>query len=532
MRTNYIKLFYKLTIAIIVATSLPALCQTDEQISDVLTAYKKGDYFSAKEKLIPLKQGEKTKALAYYWEGVIETKLQAFDKAIAAYEQAIKYNFDGKELYYEYAQALYASDRLDKAKMAFGKSVTNQYKIATSLYYIAYISQTKNELPIAIKYYKKIAQLPKDLKNNVEQSAMYQLGEIYNEEAKRHPDTKKMIQKFVLPQYEIALDVDTSSEIATEIEQKIYQLKADNQLMVTKMINGRPVPKKRYTLNFSLDSDYDSNVILEADEATTHATNKDSMVYKGTIFGKYQMTLLDIAMLNPEIRLSKTYHGNRNDSALYENDTYGLNPALRTSWEHTLFDKKASFLIDGEYSYSAKDYEAKKDLKFFNRSITFAAGEKLNFFDIGSSTLKYKRRHSYSYNPQNNSVTTTFNATQMAQTANGHTIVMIGNINFTRNTNETNDTDNLNLIVNYIFPTWKFFEMPTLGMNYTITDTKLQTETRGTEQMFSPTISASKIFNKDYKFTGHIDYTKQTSKNKQANAYTKWVTGIQFAYNF
>ncbi len=502
------------------------------KLTAALSAYKSGDYRTALKKISPLKKDKKTKILAYYWEGQIYSKLQEFDKAIKSYEKALSLGSKSQTIYYEYAQALYAADKLPKSRRAFGKSIKKKYKIGTSLYYIAYTSQLMSEDTLAIKYYKKIAKLPKHLQSETAQSAMYQLGELYYAQAKKHPKPRKMIKRFVIPQYELAVRTNETSPMVSDIKTRIYEIKKEYLFIVTKMINGRPVPRKFFTLNLALKSQYDSNVVLESDEATTKAENKSSLIHTGTLFTRYKKTLLNVAMISPELRIYKTMHGDRDNSVIFKNDLYAINPAIRSSWEHTIFDKRGSFLFDLEYSYNEKDFDGEKDIKFYNRALTFVMGEKLRIWDIGPSTLKLKKRHTYNYDPELDSVTTTISATQLMKTSSGHMIVMMANMNFLRNKNVSNDTDNLVLLANYIIPTWKNFVSPTFGIMHIMTDTKLQSESRGTEHMLVPSFSISKKMGKKLKMTWKSDYTKQTSKNKQANAYTKWTTGLEMAYNF
>ena len=87
------------------------------------------------------KLGKSKLGLIYYWKGICHNRLQEFPEAISSFDQALNYDYSPVDLNYEYGQALFASDKLQEARLQFKESLRKKFKRAVSLYYIAFISR-------------------------------------------------------------------------------------------------------------------------------------------------------------------------------------------------------------------------------------------------------------------------------------------------------------------------------------------------------------------------------------------------------
>jgi hypothetical protein len=503
-------------------------------LAKILVSFKKGDYFAALDKLEVLRKDPKFAGIAYYWMGHINFKLQEYDKSIEKFKTVLARGLKGAppEIYYEYGQAQYVAENLKVARQAFVKSYQKGVKRAISLYYAGYISQTMKQYKSAREYYKAIRKLPLKERLEVQQASEYQNAELSLMMAREKKYTKKQIEEIVLPGYINALAIDEKGSLVKDIEDKIYKIKEEFGLIVTKLWNGKKVPKKRYTARATFSNKYDTNINATAEEAASKPDNRDTTIHKVEAFGSYKTPFKDLAIFTFEGRIDYSYHTDRQTPAIYKNDNYNLAHNIRSDWGHYLFTRRASFLLDLELSLNAKDRNSKKQMQFNNRAMTISVGEKFSYFKFGPTTLRLKRKHTWSATQGSDSKTHTLSITQMVKTPWNHNLILINNNSRLRNANPSSDTNSYALIANYIIPAWKGLKLVTLGWSYTLTDTMNNRSTRGYESNFSPNIAASYFLMPKLKMTGKYTYTKVISKNKTANQYEKNVVNLDFVYTF
>lgn len=505
--------------------------ETAKIIADFYGKFKKGSYLEATKTLKELEKYDNQKAFSYYWQGICNNKMQRFDDAIENFKKAdaLKANF--KDMYYEYGQALYAADKLDPARKAFGKSVVNEHKVGVSLYYMGFISQTLEDHKLAINYYKKVDQLVVEEKKEVLQASMYQLGEIYLIQAEKDQNPAKVVKKFVIPQYELARDIDKSSSLAPEINKKIEALLEKYKLILLKMVNGRPTVRPRYYMKLSEEIKHDTNVILEANAVQNKAQYRASPLSKTEAMGRYGFYPNNRFSFFPEGKLNYTYHTDRDQAAVFKNDNYNIMPAMRTYYEYTLFNAMATHLFDFDYGYNARDVYMRKELSFNSRTYTFMFGEKFNFFKMGETILRVKKKYFYSYTELSDSDTTTFGLEQTLNLPGGYTLMVVNTNDFSLVRNNQQNTNTYTLRLDFITPRLFDWVTPTISFGTTYNDPIRQRETRGMEKMYNPGLKLTRGLGK-LRINGKYDYTRNISKDKTAYDYTKSVYGLEFEYLF
>lgn len=500
-------------------------------IADFYGEFKKGSYLEATKTLQELEKFDNQKAFAYYWQGICFNKLQRFDDAIENFKKADALKANYKDMYYEYGQALYAADKLDPARKAFGKSVISEHKMGVSLYYMGFISQTLDDHKLAINYYKKVDTLPAEEKKDVIQASMYQLGEIYLIQAEKDPNAAKVVKKFVIPQYELARDIDPKSSLGPEINKKIETLLEKYNIILLKMANGRPTVRPRYYLKLSEEIKYDSNVILEANAVQNKAQYRGSPLSKTEAMGRYGFYPNNRFSFFPEGKINYTYHTDRTNSAVYKNDTYNIMPAIRTYYEYTLFNAWATHLFDFDYGYNERDVYLKKDLTFNSRTYTFMLGEKLNFWKMGETIVRLKKKYFYSYSELSDSDTTTLGIEQTINFNGGYTLMVVNTNDISLVRNDQLNTNTYTLRLDFITPRIYDWVTPTISFGTTYNDPIKQRETRGMEKMYNPGLKLTRGFGK-LRLNAKYDYTRNISKDKSAYDYTKSAYGLEFEYLF
>lgn len=511
----------------------------DQELKRARDFFGQGKYGATRSSLnalgATLKGGKGNKTLiglVSYWTGITANRQQEYAEAIPAFEQALSVDYRPKDIYYEYGQALYAAEKLPEARNAFRESVKRGHKRGVCLYYIGFISQTLKDNKKAVTFYRAIQRLPKEEQEDSVQAAEMQIGDIYLEQAEKHPDAFKAIESYVIPQYQNALAMNPDSTLAPDIKAKIIELQQKYELVLFRMRNGRPTNVPPYFLRLSQDVTYDSNPVFAAQETTNSEAKQSSLVSKTEAFGRYTYYYKNIMSFSPEMRMNYTRHMKREEE-IYRNDNRVIAPALRTSYEHTWRKKPASFLVDYDYVYSDRDVNAEQELVFNSRVQTLTIGERIvGLISNGETTLRLRHRMFDSYAPTAVSTTQGVGFEHVQPTQTGKVWIFNSGYDMTRVKDESFDTNTLFLRADVILPPWKKWSItPQIGFGLTLTD-PINNSDRGLEKTYNPSVRFSKPLGKRYRASFHADYMKNDSKDKANFAYSKTFWGLELEYIF
>ncbi len=470
------------------------------------------------------------KGLVAYWKGITFNRVQDYSRAIESFDKSLSLNFDPQDINYEYGQSLFAVQKMQEARLQFRESLKKRFKRGVSLYYIAYISKEVGDKKKAVTFYQAINKLPPEEAAEVSQAAEMQIGDIYLEQAERHPDSFRAVESYVIPQYRKAIEKDQSSALVQIIEKKIADLQSKYDLILLKMRNGRPTLNPPYFLRLAQEISNDSNVTFTPQETTTSSSKQASLYSKTDVMGRYTFYVRNIMSIAPELRMNYTYYQNRVPE-IYRNDNYVIAPALRTYYEHTLFNKAASTLFDLEHSYVERDVKAEKKLTFASRSYGAMLGERFNYFNWGESILRLRYRKFDSYNPSSDSVTTSL-VYEQVRVFKENVLLFYSSYDMTKVEDDSFDTNSLTLRADLILPQVKNWFTPSFGFGLTLTDPVNNKEARGLEKLYNPSVRLARLFGKRFRGSFKVDYSKNDSKDKENFAYTKTVYGFELEYLF
>lgn len=510
-----------------------------KMMNEALQLYTSGRFQTALEKIIKLEsdlelnKSENTlkKGLFSYWKGMIHNRLQDFPAAIENFEKAIKSGYFPKDIYYEYGQALYASEKLAQARSAFKDSYKKGFKKGICLYYLAYLTQSLGDYKKAIKLYKSIEKLPADEQKDVFQPAHFAIGDLYLKEAERRPDAISSIENYVLPQYQKAYDINPDSELALQIKTKMREVQQKYDLVLFQLRNGRPTLVPPYFLRLAQDISYDNNVIFAAQETDFSSSDTSSLVSKTDVLGRYTFYYKNLMGISPELRMNYSRYLKR-EPLIYKNDNTLIAPAIRTNYEYSYKNKPAAVLFDIDYAYVEMDLNSKEDLVFSNRALTFMIGNKVNLINSGETIFRLRRRGFSSYNPDSDSTTNSFVIEQIMAQKSGQVFVFIFNYDRTRVKNELFDTDVFSLRSDLIFPRYKDLFTPSVGLALNTTDPINDRDNRGREFQFNPNFKLSKTFQKRYRANFNYNFTRNVSKDKDSFDFKRQIYGLELEYLF
>lgn len=511
----------------------------DRGLKEAYTSFQTGKYVQTKNRLTELAaevegRADKNRTLSgllAYWRGVTANRLSEFSSAISFFEQSISLDYRPKDIYYEYGQALYASEKLKPARKAFGESYKRGHKRGVSLYYLGFISQALRDEKQAVTFYKSIESLPKEEQEDTLQAAKMQLGDIYLSKAEKRPDTIKVVQVYVIPSYKEALEIDPESSLASDIRAKITELQQKYELVLYRMRNGRPTPVPPYYLRVAQDFTYDTNPVFAATETTNSEAKQGSMVSKTDAFGRYSFFYKNIMSFSPELRMNYTRHMKR-EPEIYRNDNWVAAPALRTSYEHYVNKKQASLIGDIDYVYSNRDRDAEKKLKFNSRVTTYTVGEKIvGLMGVGETTVRLRHRTFDSYNDTADSKTNGIGLEHVLPRSGGQLYIFNLGYDQTRVENEIFDTNTIFLRADAILPQWKWGITPQFGFGLTLTD-PVNNSDRGQEKTLNPSMRFAKSLGGGFRLSLHADYMENISKDKANFAYKKSFYGLELEYVF
>ena len=234
--------------------------------------------------------------------------------------------------------------------------------------------------------------------------------------------------------------------------------------------------------------------------------------------------------LSPELRFNYTYYHNRVPQ-IYRNDNYLIAPALRTAFEHTLWKKPASTLIDYDFSQAQRDVNAEKKLVFSSRSHTFMLGERFNYFTKGESIVRLRYRMFDSFLDSSDSKTMSLVFEQVVALSE-NTLLFYTSYDRTRVTNEIFDTDSFTFRTDFIMSRIGNIGTPSFGLGLTSVDPINNTSERGRELLINPNFRLSKIFARHWRGNLKYDYTDNQSKDEDGFAYKKSVYSVEIEYLF
>lgn len=502
-----------------------------DTLSDALTDYKLGSYQSMANKLEKYQPPSDQLATKYYLLGVAYNRLQNFEKAVQAFAQAVRLKNSSPDLWYELGQALYANSDLRKAQQAFTRSAQNNYKQAESLYYVAHIAQILEDYKTARDTYAKLISHPQ-ADSALSQAARFQLGEVLLAMAENRDDASRLVESYVLPQLEQAHAVDPKSDVATEIDARLKEVKTRYGLDPNRMRNGRVLPEKRWAIDFQQEFNYDNNVTLATDVPTSQATQKESFVFDSTLNAQYVASFKGRYLLEPTLRINQKKYAETSEPTVYQNDSYDITLGTVLKFEHTAKEQPATFGIGVDYKYIARDRLQQKSRIFFARSTTFSLFETLRLTKWGDTTFRLKYKNYEAYQESLNNTTKTFAVDQIAILPNGTLLIGIFNADIIDVENERDSTNAYLFRVDHLRPNFIGGFTLSAGLGITFLDTKLQSDTRGTEKTFNPSFKLIKKLSQDVSMQITYDYTKNTSEDTLRYEYSKHVTGLRFRIKF
>lgn len=492
---------------------------------DFESLFLSGNYAKALEAII---QDETIQDRSYQL-ALCYARLQAFDKAIPLFEKAIEEKTQKNDLYYEYGQALYASNELKKARNAFTLSAQMNFNPAPSLYYVGHISQMLEEYKLAYTTYNQIIKkYPEDKK--IRQIAQFQQAETILLLMKDKNATN--IAKHVLPLLKEGQSTDPETSVAKDIERRYRELLVEYQLDPDLLANGRRISSRRWDASISQKVKFDDNVTLSNFENNTTQTKKESFLFDTDIYYKQIFLLEKIFIIAPEVRFTFSQYGDQTNSEVYQNDAYILNASLKNKYEHKMFTRPASLIVDIDYTKSGKDSNKTHNRDPYSQSLNFTLGESFTYFNAGDSTIKFKRKSYTGTDASINNYTYEMSVDQTLALSNQNLIIMMFNASTVDNyNNQTMNTNSYLARVDYIIPEIFSHHTLNLAIAETVTDTKLQYENRGTETSLNPSIDISREINEHAKISANFDFTSNTSKSTEYS-YQKHVISMEFKYVF
>lgn len=509
---------------------------SSEYLAKGLKSFSIGEYSDALESLRQVTGKKKNLSTAKYLIGMTLNRLQRYDEASAAFKRAIKLGSNAEDLYYEFGQSLYANNELKLARRAFRKSYQKKYKIPTSLYYVAHISQILEQHGVAKKAYNLLIQKVQGQDLNMQQIATFQKAEsqlALEEERKEDEDISEWVKETILPQLDEATAIIPDAPITEDITSRKNALIKKFELDPNILKNGKRLPKRRLKLSVSQQSLYDSNVTLATDVPTVLASQKDSFIQYTTVNLGYTFSGWKRWIFNPRAKFRNTYHNDRANSSVFKNDAYNISFTQRNSYNYTLFGNQASFSMNYDFNFIRRDVFGIKEKVFATRYHQFSIGNKFKLFKLGNTGITYKYKDQDSYLDSTVTRTHTFSLDQLYITKSVKIWLFLFNADFIDNYLDPSQSTNsylfrLDFIDPRIWPTYTL----NLAMSMTILDTKEQSATRGTEMTLTPSIKLTKQVKPNLAVNLSYDYTKNSSDDETNFDYNKHTMGLELSYDF
>ncbi|MCO5142498.1 MAG: hypothetical protein M9962_05350 [Oligoflexia bacterium] len=516
------------------AVAAPTANEKDRMAS-AYEAFSKGAYTQAIDIADGIQSADKEmQSTVALFVASAYAKLQTFDKAEPYYERAIKLGNKSPNIFYDYGQALFATQKIREAEEQFKKSIVQKYKMGASAYYIGYCRQLLEDFAGARDYYNRIQKLSTD-PDSVKQPALMQMAEIEYEiagELKNKDEKRTYLKEKVLPLYKKVRDFASGTPAHEQAVTKITQVEGEISQHAERMRNGVPIPLQPYTLKISNEFGYDSNVITQADEALVQVSNKNSFYLKPMLLAKYQFNFAKAVSLTPELTTFMQYYVRRDAPRVYQNDNISFTAALRSKFEHWSKKQPATALVELEWNLMLRDYEQQHKFPYYSRYWNLVIGERVKWFNTGTTTLKLSLKLLENYNPDRNSYSPTISFQQNIKVADKWDWSNTLSFDYLHARNDVNDEKNYKYKQSMAMTDlWKKITFtPSLTLN--LKDTMKQKGSRGNEFLVNPSLNFSKDLFKN--FSGDLEYafSKNYSKAKDTYKYTKHELKFTTAYSF
>ncbi|MGB0454931.1 MAG: tetratricopeptide repeat protein [Bacteriovoracaceae bacterium] len=500
-------------------------------LEEIEEAFKLGEH----NKVVSLGEAfvgnRKDTGIANYYTGLSYNRLAQFSKAKLYLSKAVKAKVEFEDVYFELGQSFYADNDMEKSARAFYESVKRKFKVVSSKYYIAHISQILEKWKTAKKFYKRLLK-EKEADDKIKQVARFQLGEVNLSfiTDKNLEDARTQIKAHVLPHLEKSINVNPELPLAKVIDQRKKELMKKYALDPKFLSNGAPAPSK-YTLSFSEKFKYDDNVTYSAELPTSTGTLKDSYIFNTTLTSGYNYIYDQKYVFNPNLTIDHTRHSDDVNATVFQNNGYSLTGGLSNTIPFKFKGRPGNFKYNYSYKYAARDRLQIKENKFSGRTQTHALSTSLPYFSKGPTTLSLSLADFNTYDPNLDSQTLSFSTTQIMIFPNMTMLILLFSYSDVAVEDTSNSTSSMTMRADYLIlnriPTYTF----QVGCGYTMTDTKEQSDTRGTETTLAPSFKVSKKFNKKLSLSYKFDYSKKDSES-ESSAYTKNVSTFELKYNF
>ncbi len=505
-----------------------SIANPPNHIATAFGEFKIGDYVKGLETLSKVNGNAKIMGTRYYLEGMILNKLQRYDEAENKFKKSLSIGHTSEDIFYEYGQSLYANNNLEQARQVFNKSSKKNYKPHISKYYVAHISQILEDWKISKSYYQKITQA-KNVETNLLQIAHFQLAEVLLSMAEiRKEKARKLVKKYVLPQFKKAMGIDQNSLLSREVKSRKTEIQKRYDLDPSLYRNGKAIPKEVWRFNYSQELRYDNNITLATDLPTSQATQKDSNIIESTLQTSYTKTFLRKWTVSPNFRFNFLYHQDRDASEVFQNDSYKASPTLKSSFQHKLFGRPAAFLLDWDWDYTARDKDGNKQISFYAKSSTYTFGEKFQLFGKGDTTVKIKLKSYQGHKKSLDNKTQSITADHVFIFPSGSIMILFFSFDIIDAQTDSSDQTSFLSRVDYIIPGVSKLYILNLGISANFVQNKLA---KTSDTTLSPSIKLSKKVSSQSKINISHEYTKKIS-DSISNDYTKQVTAIEYKFNF
>lgn len=451
--------------------------------------------------------------LIYYWKGLCYIKQNEFETGNEYLKKAMDIKFKASDIYYEYGQSLYALDKMKEARIAFKKSVRMKYKMAVSLYYIAYISQNLMDYKKAVSFYNAIEKLDDEEKADVLQAARMQVADIYLKQVEKMPNTFQSVKKYVIPQYEKALKVNKKSKLANDIRAKIKKVQKRYDLMLFKMRNGVPTQTPRHFVKLSML--YGTNNNVNASDAQTLASleSKDySSVYSNArLFGRYSLYPNSSYSISPEVSMDYTKYLSDSDY-IKPNNMLIYRAGMQVNYEHIYNNTPATLYLNFDYTNIEDDADADNTLAKASSKTTVTVSEGIQLWSGNPTTMRYKLARSTAVNATNSYSTNSIIWEQILYKGS-QTFFFYTAFDMTRYPKaNTSNTNAATIRVDWILPTLGGVINPNFFVSDKMTN-YIENTDRGTTSLVSYGLSLNRPIATKWYMTFDLVINSQTGKD-------------------
>ena len=345
---------------------------------------------------------------------------------------------------------------------------------------------------------------------------------MYKEKIKIEKQDRKYLKPKLLPLLYRAEGWSPKTAMANEIRSEIKSIKF--------LDNHRN--KRVWTLRLTDSIGHDSNVVYApesaADESQNIGATQNKLVIK-TGYNYLNQFLNGGILIYPELSFYRKYHFDRKTENIYQYDEMTLTPKVNIKYLSKVWGKYNAMILNLDYVYRQRDYNSDTNLEFYNNTLGVELGNDISLLKTGRTKVSFKYSSISSYLNDLNYTSVRWGMTQDLKLGSYKSMMVSAFMDRASYEDSRYDYNSYLLRLDLFLPN-SYYDLGFIAsISSNFIDTLSQSDSRGTEKVYTPSVKVIKSYTKNIKISAEYNYIYKISDSESYN-YSKHVLMANIEY--